>query len=292
MHGFEYLAPVTLPEVVRAAASRPGAVSLLAGGTDLIVGMRAGRRRPTLVVDVKKIPELTGIVCAGTEVVVGAAVPCRTVYEHPVIASRFTALAEAARRVGGIQIQGRASLGGNLCNAAPSADVVPSLMAYGALGTIASPSGLRTLAVSDFCVGPGRTRLADGEVLVNLTLPLPTTRSGAMFLRFTPRNEMDIAVVNVAACVELDEALQSLRAIRVAIGAVAPVPLLVDEVTASLTGRPANDATLREAAAICERVARPISDLRGTIEHRRQLVTVLVRRALEGALQRARGART
>lgn len=288
VHAFEYLAPQSLTDAVRALASRPGATSLLAGGTDLIVAMRSGRRRSTSVVDVKHIPELTAIAVHADRIDVGAAVSCRTLYAHPVVSRRLAALTESARRVGGIQIQGRASLGGNLCNAAPSADVIPSLMVHGATAEVASERGVRTVAVSDFCTGPGRTCLADGEILVRLSVPLPPVRAGSMFLRFTPRNEMDIAVVNAAAYVELDDA-GCCSTIRVAIGAVAPVPLLVQEVTASLSGRPATDEILREAAGISAGAARPIADMRGTIEHRRQLVKVLVTRALSGALRRARG---
>ncbi len=288
MHAFEYLAPQSLTEAVRALASRSGATSLLAGGTDLIVAMRSGRRRPASVVDVKHIPELTTIAVHADRVDIGAAVSCRTLYAHPIVSQRFAALTESARCVGGIQIQGRASLGGNLCNASPSADVIPSLMVHGATAQVAGERGVRTVAVGDFCTAPGRTCLADGEILVRLCVPLPPARSGSMFLRFTPRNEMDIAVVNAAAYIELDDS-DRFSTVRVAIGAVAPVPLLVREVTDSLGGQPATDATLREAAAICARAARPITDMRGTIEHRRQLVKVLVTRALTGALRRAKG---
>jgi carbon-monoxide dehydrogenase medium subunit len=289
MQEFEYSAPESLAEALRLLASRPGASSLLAGGTDLVVAMRAGRRRPTLIVDVKKLRELAQISTDDGKFAFGAAVPCRKIYGHPVIARHFPALADAARLIGGIQIQGRATVGGNLCNAAPSADTIPSLIAYGATAVVASAAGSRNIPVEDVCVSPGKTCLSDGEILTRLTMTLPPKNSGAMFLRFIPRNEMDIAVVNVGVSVELDDECRTFRTVRVALGAVAPIPLVVKDLAGKMAGQAVNEQSIAEAAQICRAAARPINDMRGTIEHRRQLVKVLVTRALQGAVQRARG---
>lgn len=289
MQDFEYSAPDNLGDALRMLASSTGAVSLLAGGTDLIVGMRVGRKLPNLLVDVKKIRELTGIAIKDNALELGAAVSCREIYKYPQIIQHFPALVESARLIGGIQIQGRASVGGNLCNAAPSADTIPSLIAYEAIACVASATGRRSIPVEEVCVAPGKTSLAPGEILVNLKMTLPAKNSGAMFLRFIPRNEMDIAVVNAAVFVELDASGRTFKSLRIAIGAVAPVPLLVKAATERLVGQPVSDALIAEAARICTDAARPIADMRGTIEHRKQLVKVLVTRALNGAVGRARG---
>ena len=156
---------------------------------------------------------------------IGAAVSCRTIWEHPEIAERFPALTDAATLIGGIQIQGRATFGGNLCNAAPSADTVPPVIVYGAIAHIISARGERDVPVEEICTGPGRTSLAPDEILVSLSIPAPPANSGTAFLRFIPRNEMDIAVANAAARVDLDEAGTTFKSARIAIGAVAPTPL-------------------------------------------------------------------
>lgn len=289
MQAFEYSAPRSLDEALHMFASPAGGASLLAGGTDLIVGMRTGRKRPILVVDVKKIRELRGISIKDNALDLGAAVPCREIYKNPAVTQHFPALVESARLIGGIQIQGRATVGGNLCNAAPSADAIPSLIVYGATASVVRANGNRSIPVEDVCVEPGKTCLSAGEILVSLKIPVPSNHSGAMFLRFIPRNEMDIAVVNAAVFVELDDSLNTFRSLRIAIGAVAPIPLFVKQATEKLVGQPVTEASIAEAARICTEAARPIADMRGTIEHRKQLVKVLVTRALNGAVARARG---
>ena len=187
-----------------------------------------------------------------------------------------------------MQIQGRATFGGNLCNAAPSADTVPPLIVYGAVVRIISARGERDAPVEEICTGPGRTSLAADEILVSLSMPTPPANSGAAFLRFIPRNEMDIAVANSAARVELDEAGETFKAARIAIGAVAPTPLFVEAAGAALSGKPVNDASIAAAARIARDASTPINDMRGTIEHRKQLVEVLTTRVLRRAISRAR----
>ena len=291
MRHFEYCAPVNLQEAIGLMANRKGSTNLLAGGTDLIVLMRARRKRPDLVIDVKKIPELSDLKMDQAGLTIGASVNCRTTFENNQIAARYPALVDSARLIGGIQIQGRASIGGNLCNAAPSADTIPTLIVYGAVARIVNGKGERQIPVEEFCLAPGKTVLEDGDILVNVFIPSPRAHSGARFLRFIPRNEMDIAVANSAAFVELDAAGQNFQFARIAIGAVAPYPLFVEEAGASLTGKPVNEESILKAARIARGAARPIDDMRGTVEHRLQLVETLTKRVLLDAVKRARGER-
>ncbi len=288
MKDFQYLAPRGLEEAAVLMAEHAGSAQLLAGGTDLLIFMRNGRKSPDFIIDAKKIPELTRVQLDADRLTIGAAVSCRTIWEHPEIAERFPALTDAATLIGGIQIQGRATFGGNLCNAAPSADTVPPVIVYGAFAHIISARGERDVPVEEICTGPGRTSLAPDEILVSLSIPAPPANSGAAFLRFIPRNEMDIAVANAATRVDLDDSGTTFKTARIAIGAVAPTPLFVEAAGAALSGKPVNDASISDAAKIARDASTPINDMRGTIEHRKQLVEVLTTRALRRAIARAR----
>ena len=288
MNDFQYLAPHKLDEAAILMAEHAGSAQILAGGTDLLIFMRDGRKSPDVIIDAKKIPELTRVQLDADQLTIGAAVSCRTIWEHPEIAERFPALTDAATLIGGIQIQGRATFGGNLCNAAPSADTVPPVIVYGAIAHIISARGERDVPVEEICTGPGRTSLAPDEILVSLSIPAPPANSGAAFLRFIPRNEMDIAVANAAARVDLDDSGATFKTARIAIGAVAPTPLFVEAAGAALSGKPVNDASISDAARIARDASTPINDMRGTIEHRKQLVEVLTTRALRSAIARAR----
>jgi CO/xanthine dehydrogenase FAD-binding subunit len=289
MHDFEYCAPASLQQAIDLMAGRKGSVNLLAGGTDLIVAMRTRRKRPELVIDVKKIPELSALQIDQAGLTIGASVSCRTIFENAAVAAAYPGLVDSARLIGSMQIQGRASIGGNLCNAAPSADTIPTLIVYGAVARVVSSEGERHIPVDEFCLAPGRTVLQQGDILVSLFIPAPPAHSGARFLRFIPRNEMDIAVANSAAFVQLDQAGRTIRRARVALGAVAPHPLFVQEAGDALTDMPANDESIAGAARIARDAARPIDDMRGTVAHRLQLVETLTRRALLQAIMRARG---
>jgi carbon-monoxide dehydrogenase medium subunit len=285
----DYAAAATLTEAVSLLA-RSGARAL-AGGTDVIVQVRENRRDAELLVDLKKIPELNELRFDATEgLVLGAAVPCYRVMEHPDVRWRYPGLADAVALIGGVQIQSRASVGGNLCNASPAADSIPALIALGASAVLARPGETRTtVPVEKFCTAPGRTVLAPGDVLVHLRLPPPAPNSGSAYLRFIPRNEMDIAVVGAGVSVTLDDRKTTCTAARVALAAVAPTPLLVDEAGAALVGSSLAEADVERAAALAQAASKPISDMRGSADYRRHLVGVLVKRALRIALQRAKG---
>jgi carbon-monoxide dehydrogenase medium subunit len=286
---FDYAAPETLGGAIELLASHPRG-ALLAGGTDLLVQLRSGRKQPDLVIDIKRIPEVNAVdLDAQAGLTLGSAVPCYRIYGDRAVARTYPALAEVAGLIGGTQIQGRASIGGNLCNGSPSADSVPLLIAMRATCRIAGPGGERELPVERFCTGPGLTVLGPGEMLVSLRIPPPPPNSGARYLRFIPRNEMDIAVAGAGVQVVLENG--SFRSARIALAAVAPTPLLVEEAEAALAGSPVNELAVATAAAMARAAARPITDMRGTAEYRRHLCGVLTRRALESAIERAKESR-
>lgn len=289
MRDFEYEAPTTLAEAVRLMAEHNGSARPLAGGTDVIDHVRTGRLSPDLLIDVKQLPELSVLDLGPTGLRLGAAVPCWKITGHGELSQKYSALADSCHIIGGIQIQSRASVGGNLCNSGPAADSIPSLIALGARCVIASAKGTREVPGEDFCTGPGKNILQPGELLVELRFPARTEHSGSHYRRFIPRNEMDIAVVGVGASVTLDASGQRFVDARLAVGAVAPTPLLARDAAAALIGQPVNDTTIAAAAAAARSIAVPITDMRGTKEYRVHLVGVLVERVLKTAIARARG---
>jgi CO/xanthine dehydrogenase FAD-binding subunit len=289
MQEFEYYAARTVQDAVAVLAREDGGARILAGGTDLLVQLREGRRKARLVLDIKHIPEANELSydpSGGLRI--GAAVPCYRIVDYARQLGIYPGLAMAVELVGGTQIQGRATIGGNLCNASPAADTIPALIVHRATCLVFGPGGYRQVAAEDFCIAPGQTVLSPGEFLVGVTLPPVPPGFGACYLRFTPRNEMDIAVVGAGAAVWLDESRSSFQSARVALAAVAPTPLFVREAGNYLAGRPASAETIQEAARIAQKTSRPIDDLRGTAAQRRHLSGVLARRALEAALARAR----
>ena len=286
MASLSYTAPTTVEEAVRALVAATGLAKPLSGGTDLLVQLRTGRARPDLIVDTKRIPEMIGIVEAEGGFVIGAATPGAVLREHPRLKKVWPGVVEAANLIGSTQIQGRATLAGNLCNASPAADSVPAMIAARVTCVIAGPKGRREAPVETICTGPGKTSLGKGEIVVAFKLPPRPPRAGDAYLRFIPRTEMDIAVVGCAVNVTLDAAGTCTDA-RVALGAVAPTALLVPEAAKALIGHKLDEATLAALDAAARRAAKPIDDKRGTVDYRIKVAGVLARRAAAIAFARA-----
>jgi len=285
----DYANPHSVREAVDILAEYREYSGLLAGGTDVLVQLRGGRKTVDLLVDAKNIPELNEITYDPvTGLTLGAAVACHRIYGNAAVAQAYPALIDSASLIGGIQIQGRASIGGNLCNAAPSADAIPTLIALGVTCNITGADGTRQVAVEDFCTAPGQNQLQPDEILVSLHFPPPVANSGARYIRFIPRNEMDIAVVGVGVSVTLDN--HTFKSARIALASVAPTPLFVTKAGDALIGKPVNEENIQLAANIARDAAKPITDMRGTIEFRNHLCEVLTRRALNTAIERAKEA--
>jgi len=289
MESFAYEAPSTLKDalaILKEHHKRKRRAQLLAGGTDLLVQMRGVDRAPRTLVDVKKLAETNRIEYTAKKTFVGAAVPGVALTREKKLAERHPGLVEAIDLIGSMQVLGRASLGGNLCNASPAGDTIPALIANRGVCVIASPRGKRELAVEDFVVGVGRNALKGDEILLGIRFDRPAARTSDAYLRFTPRTEMDIAVAGAGVSVTLDRSGRCTAA-RVAIGAVAPTALLVPAAGKALVGTTLDAAALEAAGAAAARAAKPISDKRGTAEFRLKIVAVLVRRAAAIAAERA-----
>ncbi len=286
MMDLRYEAPGTVAAAVALLAGAEGEATVLAGGTDLLVQLRAELIDPGLVVDLKRIPELCEIAAEDGGIRIGAAVTGAELGEHVGLRETWPGVVEAVELIGSTQIQGRATVGGNLCNASPAADSVPALMAAGATVTIAGPDGRRQAPVAEIATGPGATSLMPGEIVVSLFLPTPPPRTGSAYLRFIPRTEMDIAVVGAGVALRLDED-GNCTAARVALGAVAERVLLVPEAASALVGTGLDAAALARLEAAARGACRPIDDKRGTKEFRIKVAGVLARRAALKAFERA-----
>ena len=282
-----YEAPKTLEGALALLSGANGQARVLAGGTDLLIGMRAGHVEPELLVDIKGIPEMTSIVAENGGFRFGAAVTCMELVEHEAFAKAWPGVIDGVRLIGSIQVKGRATVGGNLCNASPAADSVPALIAAGASVSIVGLNGRREARIEDIATGPGKTSLAKGEIVTSFLLRRRPPHSGDAYLRFTPRTEMDIAVVGVAVNLTLDDSGVCSQA-RVSLGAVAERALLVPEAAAALIGSKVDAAALKRLAAAASAACRPIDDKRGTKEFRIKIAGVMARRATEIALARAR----
>ena len=287
MSSLRFEAPETVEDAVRLLADADGEAMPLAGGTDLLVQLRTDFVRPGLIVDLKRIPALMDVTVNGDDIRVGAAVSGATLGKNEAVKAAWPGVVEALELIGSTQIQGRASLGGNLCNGSPAADSVPALIAAGAVCEIAGPNGARSVPVEDVITGPGQLSLGPGEIVVSLVMPKPPPRSGDAYLRFIPRTEMDIAVVGAGVALTLDEAGVCTHA-RLGLGAVAPTPLLVGDGAKALIGTTVDDDALANLAAAASAACNPIDDKRGTIEYRVKVAGVLARRAALIALERAR----
>src|SRR5262249_45446612 len=281
-----YTAPSTVEEAVRALAGASGVAKALSGGTDLLVQLRSGRAKPDLIVDTKKIPGISGISERDGGFVIGAATPSAVIGECDALRQAWPGVVEAANLIGSTQIQGRASLAGNLCNASPAADSVPALIAARATCVVAGAKGQREVPVEAIVTGPGRTSLARDEFVVAFHLPKRPPRSGDAYLRFIPRTEMDIAVVGCGVNVTLDGAGVCTDA-RVVLGAVAPPAVIVADAAKALIGRKLDDAALASLDAAARAACKPIDDKRGTIAYRTKVAGVLARRTAAIAVELA-----
>jgi carbon-monoxide dehydrogenase medium subunit len=287
MSAIRYEAPTSIPEAIRLMQADPAA-SVMAGGTDLLVQFRAGIKRPSAFIDIKRIPDLVRFSIDPNGLTLGAAVSAAELGESAEFKRLWPGIAEAAALIGSTQIQGRGSLGGNLCNASPAADTPCSLIVNHGDCVIAGPGGRRSVPVEQFVIAPGKTVLKAGEFLVTIRVPRPKPHTADAYLRLTPRSEMDIAVVGSAVSITLD-AHGVCTAARVALAAVAPTPVLVPEAAEALIGSRLDDEALSRAAAAASAAARPIDDKRGTILYRRQVAGVLTRRAAAIACRRVKG---
>ena len=283
-----YEAPETIQDAVALLAGADVTPKALAGGTDLIIQMSSLVDESRLVVNLKKIPELMSASIGGEGLKLGPSMSCAELTAREDIKAIYPGLVESAYLIGSTQVQGRASVGGNLCNASPAADTIPALIAIGARCVIVGPSGERTVAVEDFVTGVGQNCLEKGELVRLITAPVPAENTSDAYLRFIPRSEMDIAVAGAGVSITLDNDGQCTAA-RVAIGAVAPTALLVPEAAAALVGSKLEETALQAAADAATAASSPITDRRGTIEYRRHVVGVLTKRAAVIAAERARG---
>ncbi len=280
-------APETVEAAVALLAGEAGRAYPLSGGTDLLVQMRSGRIAPDLVVDTKRIASLREIAREGGGWRIGAAVSGAEINENADLVADWPGLAHAADVVGSTQVSGRATLAGNLCTASPAADTVPAMAAAGALARIVGPDGRREVPVEDIPVGVQKNALAKGEMIECILLPERGPRGADAYLRFIPRTEMDIAVVGCAVSLSLDEA-GTVASARVALGAVAPTVVVVEDGARALVGTALEDGALDALAAACEAACNPIDDKRGTVAFRTEVAGTLARRAARTAYERAR----
>ncbi len=283
-----YEAPETLDKAVALLAGESGIARVLAGGTDLLVQMKTDVIEPVLVIDIKRIKEMRTITEEAGGFRVGAAVTGAELKEHAKLKAAWPGVVEAANLIGSTQVQGRATMGGNLCNGSPAADSVPALIAAGAVATIVGPKGRRELPVDAIMLAPRKLALEKGEIIASFLLPAKPKHSGDAYLRFIPRTEMDIAVVGCGVGLTLDDK-GVCTAARLSLGAVAEKPLLVADAAKALIGTKVDDAALEKFAAAASAACRPIDDKRGTKDFRIKVAGVLARRTAEMALQRAHG---
>jgi CO/xanthine dehydrogenase FAD-binding subunit len=282
----EYLSPSTADEAVAALAAGGASAKVLSGGTDLLVQLRSGRIKPSLIVDLKRVAGAIGIRSEAGGFVIGASTSGAEIGEHAALVKAWPGVVEAVNLIGSTQVQGRASLAGNLCNASPAADSVPAMIAAGATCVIVGPNGKREVPAEQIATAPGRTSLGPGEFVLEIKLPARPARSGDAYLRSIPRTEMDIAVVGAGVSLTLD-AGGVVTAARVSLGAVAPTALLVPEAGAAIVGTKLDEPALAALDAAARAAAKPISDKRGTIDYRIKIAGVLARRAATIAYQRA-----
>ena len=285
MPNFDYEAPTTLKNALK-FLSEQGEIRPLAGGTDIIDQLKSNRRNADLVVDLKRVPELLALELTDTQLRIGSAVSCTEVHKLTVENGCFPALSEASELIGSIHIQNRASIGGNVCNAAPSADTIPALLVHEAIAHTTSTEGERRIPLIDFFAGPGQTVLQKGEILKELVLPTSSPNAASAYLRFIPRNEMDIAVAGVGSLLEVDPVSGIVKKARIALASVAPTPVRAYAAEQFLEGALIDNSSIGKASDLAVDAAVPITDVRGSAEYRKELVKVLTKRTLNICLER------
>mgnify|MGYP000340783663 FL=1 len=288
MESYGYVAPSSIAEVLAVLNESTGAgqmTQLLAGGSDVLVQMRMPNHQPRTIVDIKKLAETNRLEVGAEGIYIGAAVSSAVMNEHQGLQKAMPGLLEAGDLIGSTQVQGRATICGNLCNASPAGDSIPALIAAGGICDIATATGSREMPVEDFVIGVGKNALMDGEFLLGVKFAMPNANTKDAYLRFTPRTEMDIAVAGVGVRVSVENGVCTDA--RVSIGAVAPTALLVSEAANALIGSTLDDVALEAAGQACKNIASPISDKRGTAEYRQKVVAVLCKRAIAIAHKRA-----
>jgi carbon-monoxide dehydrogenase medium subunit len=278
---FEYKKPGSLRTTLRILSNKGADARILAGGTDLIPQIKQGQISPSLVLDVKNVPELNRLDWNEDRGLrIGAAVPLSKLLTFVAISERYSILAQACSVIGSMQIRNRGTIGGNICNAAPSADSAPALLCLGARAIVASKNGNRKINLDDFFMAPGKTSIGADELLVEIEVPTTPAHSAGCYMRHTTREEMDIAVAGVASFLTIAPRSKKLKEVRIALGAVAPTPLRVHGAEALLIGKPVTERIIEEVAEKAAEEAQPISDIRASAEYRRELVKVLTRRTL------------
>jgi len=284
MKYFEYAEPATLQEAVGLLRDGAGQASLMAGGTDLMVQMKEHVRQPARVINIKKIPGMDDFGWDPAQgLTLGALVTVRQVETSPVTLAHYASLARASTDFASIQVRNRATVVGNVCRASPSADTLPPLIADGAVLRIEGPAGRRECAVEDFCQGPGRTALGAGEIVTHIRIPAPPPGTGKVYIKHGRRAQMELATVGVAVTLTLQDA--TCTAISIVLAAVAPTPLRARAAEAVLRGQPLTAERIAAAAQAAAGEARPIGDVRGSADYRREMVRVLTRRAIEQAIE-------
>lgn len=290
MNRFEYLQARTLPEAITLLGEDEG-TRIVAGATDFLVRWRQGLWKPRAVLSIQHIPGLDGVdYTPTTGLSLGSLVTIRTLELHPLIQQHYPALSQAATTFAGVQIRNLATVGGNICNASPSGDTLPALVAYGAECRLVGPEGERLVPLESFFMGPGRTALRPAELLIELHLPPPPPHTGGLYIKHSPRSAMDISTVGVASIVTLEGQNGVCREVKISLGAVAPTVVRARSAEALLRGQRLEAGLIQEAARAANDDARPIDDIRGTARHRRAIVEALTGRTLRSAIQMAQGA--
>lgn len=291
MRRFDYAAPTQIFEACALLADRGDEARVLAGGTDLIVQMRERDRRVPLIVSLRNLAELKGISQnADGSLTIGAMATGNEVHHSALVQNHAFFISEGAELLGSIQIRNRGTLGGNVGNAAPSADAAPPLVAANAMACLVGAKGTRDVPVGDLMTGPGQLALEPGELIQSFTVPAAPAHTGTRYVRHVPRREMDIAVVGIAAQVTLEDDLATIKDASVVLSAVAPTWPHATTAEQALRGQPVNDKTLADAGEAAAADSRPISDVRASAEYRRMMVDVYTQRALATAIERARAA--